>query len=54
VIGISFRTLDGAGDFNMGVSAITHAGNRAITLNGTSKTLTFDGIMTYSQVHPSP
>jgi len=44
-IGASFA-YGGTNDLNLGTGAITNAGSRTITLNGSSRTLTFGGIMT--------
>jgi autotransporter-associated beta strand protein len=39
-------TFGGTNDMTFGTGAITNAGNRTITLNGTGSTLTFGGVMT--------
>ncbi|MGH8100085.1 MAG: autotransporter-associated beta strand repeat-containing protein [Chthoniobacterales bacterium] len=44
-LGANF-TFGGTQNLNLGTGAITNAGNRTITLNGTNSTLTLGGIMT--------
>jgi fibronectin-binding autotransporter adhesin len=46
-LGANF-TFGGTQNLNLGTGAITNAGNRTITLNGTNSTLTFGGTMTNS------
>ena len=47
-IGGSFA-YGGTSNLNLGAGAITDAGDRTITLNGTAKTLTMGGVMTNSE-----
>lgn len=44
-------TFDGTNNLTFGSGAITNAGNRTVTLNGTNSTLTFGGVMTNTQAN---